>query len=184
MSVLSWNFHRRQWRLLLTSIDAILLPWKLPSTSMGVIYLHGMDVGGRKPKLPWKQMEVPSFTATETSVRFYTLPSVSMEVYLLPSNAMEVSGSFHGRRWKFALTVEVEDSIASISCSFHDHNIRWKLPWASTCPYIFPPTSFRLLPQDFRKGPPPSIRSTSMEVSTNFRGSFQLPPTSTEVNWK
>ena len=89
MTVLPWNFHRRQWKLLLTSIDAILLPWKLPSTSMGVIYLHGMDVGGRKPKLPWKQMEVPSFTATETSVCFYSLPSVSMEVYLLPSTPME-----------------------------------------------------------------------------------------------
>ena len=43
------------------------------------------------------------------------------------------------------------------------------------CTCVFPPistsiTNFQLLPQDFHKGVPTSIRSTSMDVSTNFHG--------------
>ena len=41
--------------------------------------------------------------------------------------SMAVSGSFHGSTLKFPLSVEVEASIASINCSFHE-SIPWKLP--------------------------------------------------------
>ena len=56
--------------------------------------------------------------------------------------SMEVSGSFHGNTWEIPLSVEVEASIVSINCSFHEC-MPWKLPWASIYPYIF----FHLLPR-------------------------------------
>ena len=105
---------------------------------------------------------------------------------------MEVSGSFHGNASKFPQSVEVEPSMASIKCGFHEYIPR-KLLWASTYLYILPPTSmsianFQLLAQDFHKGPPSSTRSTSMEVSTNVRGQFHgNKSASMEVNlfpWK
>ena len=47
-TVASTNLHRRD-----------STSWKLPPTSMQVIYLHGMEFGGSWRKLPWKQMEAP-----------------------------------------------------------------------------------------------------------------------------
>ena len=99
-----------------------------------------------------------------------TSMGISMEVGGSRFTPMEVSASFHGNTWEFPLSVEVEASITSIS--FHEY-ISWKLRWASIVPYILPPTStiitnFQLLPQDFHKGPPTSVRSISMEVYPIF----------------
>ena len=96
-----------------------------------------------------------------------------VEEDLLPWKLVEASMEIHGRFW---LSVEVEASIASINCSFHVHS-PWKLPRASIYPYILSPTStsitnFQLLPQDFHKSPPCSVRYNSMEVGGNFHGNF------------
>ena len=58
----------------------------------------------------------------------------------------------------------MEDSIASTSCSFHEY-IPWKLSWAFIYPYV--------LPQDYHKGTPTSIRSTSTGRFTKFHGNFR-----------
>ena len=102
--------------------------------------------------------------------------------------SMEASGSFHGNTCNFPLSMEVEAKIASINCSFHEY-IPWKLPWASIYPYILLPytntTNFQLLPQDFHKGPPTSIRSTSLDVSTNFqRSSMEVKKEVDLLPWK
>ena len=74
------------------------------------------------------------FISMETNIRPWKLPWKSVEVYLLPwkiggsrFTSMEISGSFHGNAWTFPVSVEVESSIASVNCSFHER-IPWKLP--------------------------------------------------------
>ena len=57
----------------------------------------------------------------------FTSMEISVEVGGSRFTSMEVSRSFHGNTWKFPLSVEVEASIASINCSFHEY-IPWKLP--------------------------------------------------------
>ena len=58
--------------------------------------------------------------------------------------------------------------------SFHE------LLYTLTYVHLFPPvTNFQLLPQDFPKGPPTSVRTTSMKASTNLHGS---PFTSMEAS--
>ena len=98
-----------------------LLPWKLVGTSMETtilvnlltckpIYLHGSQ-----------------FTYMEVDGSIFNSMEISTEVGGSRFTSMEVSGIFHGKTWKFPLSVEVEASIASINCSFHE-NIPWKLP--------------------------------------------------------
>ena len=68
------------------------------------------------------------------------------------------------------------------NCSFHDHfrgnthklpytptSIYFHLLYIHTCASI---TIFKLLPQDFHKDPPASIRSTSMEAGSRFTSSI------------
>ena len=86
----STNLHRRD-----------STSWKLPPTSMQVIYLHGMEFGGSWRKLPWKQMEAPPsicfhgsiytstyFHGSTMSVYFrggfQPLPSASICYHLIP----------------------------------------------------------------------------------------------------
>ena len=95
------EFPSTSQKLLLTSIDVILLPWKLPPTSMQVTYLHVMEFGGSWRKLPWKQMEAPPsicfhgsiytstyFHGSTMSVYFrggfQPLPSASICYHLIP----------------------------------------------------------------------------------------------------
>ena len=87
--------------------------------------------------LPWKLVE------TYGGSRFISLSvEISIEVGGSRFTSMEVVGSFHGNAWTFPLLVEVEASIASIDCSFHEYSlVRAKLSWASKYPNIVPPTS-------------------------------------------
>ena len=94
-----------------------------------------MEVDLHPWKYPWNLVEVDLFHGSQ-----FTSMEVSMEVGVSGFTSMEISmedgGSrfssmeayyFHGSTWKFPLSVEVEASIASINCSFHEC-IPWKLP--------------------------------------------------------
>ena len=63
----------------------------------------------------------------EVGGSLFTSMEFSMEVGKSRFTSMEVSGSFHGNTWGFSLSAEVEDSIASINCSFLEY-IPWQLP--------------------------------------------------------
>ena len=110
----------------------------------------------------------------------FTSIEISMEGGGSIFSSIAISGSFHRNAWKFLLSVEVEASIASISCSFHEC-IPWKLSWPSIYPYT--PTYFKLrprAPQTFGCFHETFIRvhrhafdllRNSMEVSTNLHES-------------
>ena len=71
------------------------------------------------------------FSSMEISMEADGSRFASMEVCVEVGRSgfasMEVSESFHGNTWKFPLSVEVQSSIASIDCSFHEH-IPWTRP--------------------------------------------------------
>ena len=107
----------------------------------------------------------------EASMEFCGSKFSSMEISMEADGSrfasMEVSGSFHGSIWKFQLSVEVEASIASINCSFHQY-ILWKNPWASIYPSILPSTSTSII-----KSPAASTRLT---LTLNPNPKLELPP--------
>ena len=59
---------------------------------------------------------------------------------MFPWELVEASTEVDINIWEFPLMEEVEASITSINCVFHDH-IWWKLQRASTYPYTLPPRS-------------------------------------------
>ena len=70
----------------------------------------------------------------EAGGRILTSMEVSMEAVEVSKEVggsrltyMEVGESFHGGAWKLPQSVEVEASVSSINCSFHEHS-PWKLP--------------------------------------------------------
>lgn len=96
----------------------------------------------------------------------WKLPLKSVVVDLLPLKFMDVSESIHQNTWRFPL-------------------FRWmlKIPFipliaASTvCPYIHGLTSTRttnveVLPQGVLKGPPTTVRCTSVKLCSNFQVDF------------
>ena len=93
-------------------------PTSVRSTSMDVPTNFHRKFHGSK----FTSME----TFTEVSGRIVTSMGISMEDGGSRFTSIEVSRSFHGSTWKFLLSVEVEASIASISCmdifcgSFHE----------------------------------------------------------------
>ena len=97
-----------------------LLPWK-PSMGVGISMgvdgnFHGrkytsMEVNLLPWNLPWKSMK----KQVCIHGNFYV-----PEVWGSRLTSLEVSGSFRGSTWKFLLSVEVEASITSINCSFHE----------------------------------------------------------------
>ena len=74
---------------------------------------------------------------------------------------MEVSGSFHESTRKFPLSVEMEASIASIDCSFHNGRFH-ELPYN--------PTYFRLHPRISRTS------SCFHKTNSNPNLKLELPP--------
>ena len=131
-------------------------------------------------------------TSLEVNVHAWKLPGVGRRIVISIEISMEVAGrrfastevsvNFHRSTWKFPLPVEVEDSIASINCSFHEY-IPWKLPWASTYSYIFAPTSASVTTcSSFHKFNLHPVLNHNVELPPSKLAYFQLPRKQMEVH--
>ena len=145
---------------------------------LGIFHYHQWKVPWHQWKVPWKSVEI--------GVLPWKIPwkfvKVDVLLWKLVEAVMEIHGCFRCR-WEW--TLPLLPSIAAFT------NIPWMLPLASIHPFVLPPvstsiTNFQLLPQDFYKGSPASVRSctcvkagllpSSMEVAGSFHGScWKLP---------
>ena len=75
----------------------------------------------------------------------------------------KASASMNVVSWE-RFTPEVEASIASINCSFHEY-ITWKLPWASIYPYVHSSSYF----PEYHKLP---AASTRLNLTLTLRWSY------------